>query len=111
MLAKSRRLNIRKSFKWVSAGKRLDFPLFKISYKAGDNDKALIGIALSKQYFREAHDRNRARRLVSSAIERLYPQINSNLNILIMPKTTVLEKSSLEIEEALNAVKDLYRID
>ena len=108
MLPKSQRLNLKTSFKWVASGKHLQTPSFKLMVKFSDNPLPLVGIALSKDQFKKAVDRNRARRLTSKAIEGLYPSLLNRLNLVIMPKAVVLEKSPDQLSNELKNVKDLY---
>lgn len=71
----------------------------------------LVGISLSKKYFQGAVERNKARRLVSRAIEVLYPNLPKGLNLIIMPKTKVLSASIDEIVGELKNVKILNITD
>lgn len=111
MLPKEKRLNLSKSFKWVSSGKRFQTNSFNLMVKYSDNPQPLVGIALSKAQFKQAHDRNRARRLTSKAIEELYSSLNHGLNLVIMPKGSVLDKSPEELIQELKDVKALSTTD
>lgn len=111
MLSKSHRLNLKKSFTFVTAGKKRELENVKIFYRLGENEQPLVGIALTKKNFHKAHDRNRAKRLVSSAIEKVYPHLIHNLNLVIMPKVTVLQKASDELIKEFEDVYDLYSSD
>lgn len=111
MLAKSQRLNLKKSFKWVAAGKKIETPLFKIFFRNGENRFPLVGIANSKNQFRKANKRNRARRVVSQAIQDIYPNLKEDLNLVIMPKSILLEKSVEDVKKGLEDVKAIYRTD
>lgn len=111
MLAKSQRLNLKKDFKWVSSGERKETASFKFSYRFSDNPEPLVGIALSSQYFKKAHERNRARRLTSRVIENFYPGLRKGLNLVIMPKPRVLEFSPEELYLEIENVKDLFKSD
>jgi ribonuclease P protein component len=57
---------------------------------------------MTKREFKKAHDRNRARRLVSEAVKLVYSALPENLNLVIMPKAQVLmetpDKLSKEIK-------------
>ncbi len=94
MLAKDQRLNLRQSFKWVISGKRQENSLFKLFYRTGDNSHPLVGIATSGKVMKHATARNRARRLLSTAIQPLYSQLPPSINIVIMPKNELLPLSS-----------------
>ena len=92
----------------MSAGKRIQTPHFKLMYRLGKNDKPLVGIALSKQQFKEAHDRNRARRVTSAVVETQYPRLRKGLNLVIMPKVEVLLTPQEILLIELSNVQDLY---
>lgn len=105
MLSKDKRLNLSKNFKDVRSSKlKKETESLRVFYKYSDNKNALVGIALTKGIFKKAHERNRARRLASFAIEKLYPRLPNNLNLVIMPKLAILEKSG---EEVLKEVEDV----
>jgi ribonuclease P protein component len=108
MLSKSQRLNLKKSFNFVSSGKRVETSSMRVMMKLGENDQALIGIALTKKYFKKAVMRNRAKRLAATAIQSLYPRLNSHLNLVIMPKSQILERNVEQIINELSGIKDLY---
>lgn len=107
MLLKSQRLNLKKNFKRMATGKRLETTSFKIFSKTGENSQALIGIGLSSKNFRKANKRNRAKRLTSTAIQLLYPTLPTSLNLVIMPKSLVLDKSP---ESLVKELKDVLGI-
>ncbi|MDD5147385.1 MAG: ribonuclease P protein component [Candidatus Daviesbacteria bacterium] len=111
MLPKLQRLNLKKDFKWVAAGKKLETKYAKLFMKPGDNQTPKIGIAVSSKTFAKATQRNRARRLVSSAIESLYPSLPNNINIIALPKAGAIEVKSgdlsLDLEEGLKKEKIL----
>ena len=102
MLAKSKRLNLKTDFKWVAAGKKIDSKFAKIFIRLGENSTAKVGIATSKNNFKKASLRNRARRVISTAIEALYEKLPANINIILLPKAGLLEVKSgdalLELE-------------
>ncbi|OGE70795.1 hypothetical protein A2617_01790 [Candidatus Daviesbacteria bacterium RIFOXYD1_FULL_41_10] len=115
MLPKSKRLNLKKDFKWVASGQKIEDSLMKIFYRSCDPSTQFtlslskgsgpsVGIALSTSVFRKAVDRNRARRLTSKAFEGLYDKIPRNLNIVAMPKAGILDKKSGEV------IKDLEEL-
>ncbi|MBI2020431.1 ribonuclease P protein component [Candidatus Daviesbacteria bacterium] len=109
MLPKPQRLNLKKDFKWVSAGKRIDTKYMKLFIKMGDNLSARVGIAVSAQIFKKATQRNRARRITSTVFESLYAKLPSNINIVALPKDRVLEVKSgdilLDLEDTLKHEK------
>lgn len=105
MLPRSRRLNLKKDFKWVASGKKIDSKFATVFIKTGTNKFPKVGIATSLRYFNKATDRNRAKRVVSAAIEKLYSKFPDNINIVLLPKSSVtLVKSQdvlLDLEKAL----------
>lgn len=70
-----------------------------------------VGIAMKTADFKKAHDRNRARRLASAAVEKFYPYLRKGLNLVIMPKPGALKKTSEELLEELRHVKDIAAAD
>ncbi|MCR4305559.1 MAG: ribonuclease P protein component, partial [Candidatus Daviesbacteria bacterium] len=90
MLSKDRRLNLKTDFKWVASGKKLETKYLKLFIKPGDNEIPRIGIAISGKTFKKAVERNRARRLTSSAFETLFPSLPKGINILVLPKAGVI---------------------
>ena len=108
MLPKPARLNLKKDFKWVASGKKLETKYLRLFLRVGDpstNSWPRIGIAVSSKSFKKATDRNRAKRIVSSAFQSLYSLLPLHLNIVALPKTGVLGVKSgdvlLDLEEAL----------
>lgn len=105
MLPKEDRLNLKTDFKWVASGKKLESKYLKVFLKTGDNQKPRIGIAVSSKSFKKATDRNRARRLTSTAIESVYAKLPVSINILALPKANAIEVKSqditLDLEEVL----------
>jgi ribonuclease P protein component len=111
MLLKSKRLNLKKDFKWVAAGKKTQTSHFRLMYRLGENEEPLVGIALAKQHFRKAHDRNRARRLTSKVVESQYSRLRNRLNLVIMPKVEVLVVPQETLIKELTNVQDLFSTD
>ncbi|MBI2596685.1 ribonuclease P protein component [Candidatus Daviesbacteria bacterium] len=104
MLPKSQRLNLKKDFKWVASGKRIDTKFATLFLKTGDNNTARVGIAVSATRFKKATQRNRARRLLSQAFQSTYYLLPSTINIIALPKLGVLEVKSTEVLEDLKEV-------
>jgi len=94
MLPKPQRLNLKKDFKWVVSGKKLETKYLKLFVRYGENTTAKIGIALSSKSFKKAVDRNRARRLTSTAFQTLYSKLPTNVSIVVLPKAGVLSVKS-----------------
>ncbi len=104
MLPKSRRLNLKKDFKWVASGKRIDTKFLKIFYRYGENKTARVGIAVSSQTFKKAHERNRARRLVAEAFHNTYHLLPNTINIIALPKERVIEVKSNDVAKELEKI-------
>ncbi len=105
MLPKSKRLNLKTDFKRLISGKFIDSKYAKLYIKLENNEFPKVGIATSSKIFKKAVERNRARRLISSAIEPLYKKLPQNINILVLPKISILSVKSgdilLNLEEIL----------
>lgn len=111
MLSKDKRLNLKKDFKWVAAGKKLETEYLKLFVKVGNNQTPRVGIAVSSRSFKQATDRNKARRLTSAAFEVLYPSLPATINIVALPKAGVIRVKSdlvlLDLEEGLKKAEIL----
>ncbi len=104
MLPKEFRLNLGKDFKWVASGKKLETKFAKLFVRTGENIFPRIGIATSGKIFKKATQRNRSRRLVSSALEKLYQRLPGNINIVTLPKVGVIKVKSKEVLTDLESV-------
>lgn len=109
MLPKSKRLNLKKDFKWVASGKKIDTKFAKLFIRVGDNVSPRIGIAVSSSQFKKATERNRARRIISAALEVLYAKLPKSINITALPKAGTDKVKSgdvlLDLEEKLKHEK------
>ncbi len=94
MLPKPQRLNLKTDFKWVAAGKKLETKYLKLFIKTGDNQMPRVGIAVSSKVFKKATERNRARRLTSSAFESIYNRLPKDINIVALPKAGITSVKS-----------------
>ena len=97
MLSKEKRLNLKKSFRWVRAGSVVGDESLKIFYRCGTQPRSLVGIAISSSVSSLATKRNRVRRLTSSVFESLYDELKTGLNVVAMPTNKVLQLSSSEL--------------
>ena len=97
MLPKDKRLNLKKDFKRVASGRKIESKYLKLFLNEGDNTAPRIGIAISSKSFPKANMRNRARRLVSAAFQALYSQLPTNILIVALPKQGVIEVKSGDI--------------
>lgn len=82
----------------MASGQRLENQNLKLFLKFGSSPIPRVGISISSSVFKQAVERNRARRLVSTGFENLYQQLPANLNIIAMPKLNCFELSSNEIK-------------
>lgn len=103
MLSKDKRLNLSKDFKWVASGKRLETKYLKLFIRSGQNEIPKVGIATSGKIFKKAVERNRARRIISAALENLYNNLPPGLNIIALPKSGVTDVKSTDV---LSDLKD-----
>lgn len=105
MLPIAKRLNLKKDFKWVASGKKIESKFAKLFIKMGENSSPRIGIATSGKVFKKATDRNRAKRLLSQAFQSTFYQLPTTINIVALPKSGVINVKSdevlAEIEEVL----------
>lgn len=101
MLPRSKRLNLKKDFKRIVSGKRVETLYFKLFFKPGLNTTPLIGISLSKKDFKLATERNRARRLASKMVEDIYESLPKGMNLIIMPKAQILNSKSEDLSAEL----------
>ncbi len=77
-------------------------------YRFSPGDSPKVGIALSKQYFKNAVERNRARRLTSKAAEEIFISLRKELKLVIIPKASVLEEGPDALRKELESVKDIF---
>ncbi len=108
MLPKSQRLNLKYNFKWVVQGQKIESKNFKIYFRFGTNKNPLVGVAVTKKIFPKSVFRNKAKRVVYSAMGEIYPNLPNEINLVIMPKAKVLEMSQKEAKEELKSVKFNY---
>lgn len=109
MLPKKNRLNLKLDFKSsAQEGKKLQTNNLVIFLSQNKDGKTLVGIAVAKKHFNKAVLRNKAKRIVSAAIQNQFKNLRGGANIVIMPKQGVLLQSVKDIEEEIKNVKDLY---
>lgn len=106
MLPKSQRLNLKKDFKWVASGKKIDSKYLKLFLKIGDEVVPKIGVAVSSKIFKKATERNRVKRVIFAAFEPLYAKLPERINIVALPKVSIVDVKSgdvlLDLEDKLN---------
>lgn len=119
MLPKPQRLNLKKDFKQVAAGKKLESKYLKLFIakqdqrsviRLGTNEISKVGIAVSSKTFGKASARNRARRLTSAAFEALYSTLPKGINILALPKAGISNVKSQDVLLDLESVLREERI-
>lgn len=106
MLPKNKRLNLKKDFKWVASGKKLETKYMRLYFResnpsTGSGPK--VGIAVSSKVFKKAVDRNRARRLVSQAFQSTIYNLPATVNILGLPKIGILGVKSDDVAKDLDS--------
>lgn len=113
MLSKSARLNVSENFKWVMGGSRIETPSLKLFYRMGSNPQAKslkgstglakVGVAVNSKEFKKANLRVDVKRLCFEAARMIYDNLPAGLNLVIMPKSSVTEKS---VEELVLELQD-----
>lgn len=106
MVPKSRRLNLRLDFKMVASGSRVETTNLKIFFVFNDGEPK-VGVSIPSKIFKNAVQRNRARRIVYSALSKLYPLLKRGLYLIIMPKVGVLGAGNDGVFKELGDVKDI----
>lgn len=108
MLPSKKRLNLKKDFKWVASGKKVESPLITLFIKRGENLFPRIGIANSSKVFKEATKRNRARRITSKGFEEIYNLLPKDINIVALPKQGLIDVKSQDVTLDLRRLLDQY---
>lgn len=104
MLPLNKRLNLKKDFKWVASGKKIESKFLKLFFKTGEIQNPRIGIAVSAKVFKKATDRNRARRLASQAFQTTYYLLPPTINIVALPKAGIVSVKSADVLLDLEAL-------
>lgn len=97
MLPKLNRLNLKFQFKEVITGKKISAKFGNIYLQYGENQQPKVGVALTTRVFKKAHDRNRAKRVIFTAFEKMLARLPANINILVVPNLRVLKVKSEEL--------------
>ena len=108
MLPKKSRLNLRFEFKRVAAGKTYRTTHLKLFYIYEEHPLPLVGISIPRKLYPKAHQRNAVKRLISSALQKLYNSLRKDLSLVIMPQGVDDLTTQQEIEQELNHVNSLY---
>lgn len=110
MLPKLQRLNLKKDFKYVASGKKIEGKYLKIFIRVGTNTSPRIGIATSTKVFKNASQRNRARRLTSAAFQTTNYQLPTTINIVALPKAAILLVKSSDVRKDVeSSLKDYVK--
>lgn len=104
MLPKIQRLNLKTEFSRVIKGKRIETPHFIYYFSPALTDVSRVGISIRTKSFGKAHNRNRARRLTSEALSPHYHDLLNNQDLIIMPKSGVLEIPVEKLSEEVRSV-------
>ena len=108
MLSKPQRLNLKTSFRWVASGKAFTSKSFKLFYRLGENETPLIGVSIASAHFKKSTDRNQAKRIMFNLAKKVYDQLHKNLNLVIMPRSEVLDLPSEVLDQEFkNAISSL----
>jgi ribonuclease P protein component len=101
MLPKHQRLNLKIDFSRVIKGKRIESPNFVYYIKLTEDPLARVGISIRTKNFGKAHNRNRARRLTSQALQTIYSSLKPKQDLIIMPKSGVLESNIIDLSKEM----------
>ncbi|MBI4039471.1 ribonuclease P protein component [Candidatus Daviesbacteria bacterium] len=100
MLPKSKRLNLKTDFqKIVKTGTRYSHGWFSLFIGQANNTK--VGIAVGVKITKKANRRNRMRRLISAACQRLLPKLSHKASLLFIARKDFSNHSSSEVEEII----------
>ena len=105
MLSKKYRLLKKKDFENVfKKGKFINnkFLYFKIIQNNQKNSR--FGISISKKITKKAVDRNKIKRQIRNIIKQKIPFIKKNIDLVIISKKEINEKSFTQIEENINQI-------
>lgn len=102
MLSKDKRLNLSVDFEWVRLGKTVQTSYFKLFGRFGDNKFAKVGVASISKQFPKAVQRNKAKRIMFSAFEKIYDSLPCNFNIMALPNKGIDNVKSEDLAEELS---------
>lgn len=103
MLPKSQRLNLKLDFKWVASGSKSETKTFRFFKRLGTNLSPKVGVAIRGSQFKKAHERSEAKRKSFKAIETVYQSLPKQLNLVIMPKASILNE---KVEDLIKEIKN-----
>lgn len=111
MLPKNKRLNLKSEFSRVIKGRRMETANYLIYLAPATLEFSRVGISIRTKNFGKAHNRNRARRLTAQAIQNLSSNLPKKADLIIMPKSGVLENEVEILGKELENVLAGYKID
>ena len=101
-LAKKNRLNLRLHRHRVEEScKKLHSPLFTHLVAKSTHLHPRFAILISKKLAKKAVVRNKIKRRISQSLQDSLFQLPQNLDVILIPKPTILNKSILEIQTDL----------
>lgn len=104
MLPKENRLKKKKDFQKVfSSGEMVQGETVGVLFSK-TKDKTRVGIVVSSKVSKKAVERNRVRRAVQESFRKFLPRITQPLDIVVLVKKKILEKSAVEVENDLEQV-------
>ena len=96
MLPKSRRLNLKKDFKWLVTGQKFDTKYAAVYIRFAKNQLPMFAVAAPSRNFKKAVDRNRVKRVFYQAFQDLQ-DLPKSINIFALPKPACLGVKSEDI--------------
>lgn len=108
MLPTTKRLNLKKEFSRVIKGRRFETPHFILYFAQASLDFPRVGISIRSKNFGKAHHRNKARRITSQVVQDLYQNLPKKADLIIMPKSGVLESDVSLMGKELKYVLDRH---
>lgn len=108
MLPTTKRLNLKKEFSRVIKGRRSETPHFILYFSQAAMEFSRVGISIRSKNFGKAHNRNRARRVTSQVVQEFYQSLPKKVDLIIMPKSGVLESEVSSLGKELENVLDRY---
>ncbi len=108
MLPTTKRLNLKKEFSRVIKGRRLETAHFILYFSSSEMEFPRVGISIRSKNFGKAHNRNKARRITSQVIQDLYQNLPKKSDLIIMPKSGVLDSEIGLLGKELDNVLGRY---
>lgn len=97
MLSKEKRLTKTRDFERIyQKGKRLSSESFNLNYGKNRTEVTRVGIVVGKKFSKKATERNRVKRVFREAINELYKDLKTGMDIVVFVKTN---KSEIKLEK------------